>query len=79
MHSQDPNDTREMLPLSRSLLRDLLGSSAVSAADWALADEPLHLGDLGDVDLLLPSRLHTLRQLVDDAFASIGVTPNIRA
>lgn len=42
-------------------------------------DEPIHLGDLGDVDLLLPSRLHTLRQVVDDAFVGIGVTPNIRA
>ncbi|MDB5830079.1 MAG: LysR family transcriptional regulator, nitrogen assimilation regulatory protein, partial [Variovorax sp.] len=42
-------------------------------------DEPLHLAELGDIDLLLPSRLHTLRQVVDDAFASIGVTPNIRA
>lgn len=42
-------------------------------------DQPLQLRDLAEVDLLLPSRLHTLRQVVDDAFTSIGIEPNIRA
>jgi LysR family nitrogen assimilation transcriptional regulator len=42
-------------------------------------DEPLNLRALAGVDLLLPSRMHTLRQVVDDAFASIGVEPIIRA
>jgi LysR family nitrogen assimilation transcriptional regulator len=34
---------------------------------------------LADIDLLLPSRMHLLRRLIDEAFASAGITPNIRA
>jgi len=42
-------------------------------------DQTITLRDLAGVDLLLPSRLHLLRRLIDEAFATAGVTPNIRA
>lgn len=42
-------------------------------------DAPIALRELAGIDLLLPSRMHFLRRLVDEAFASVGVMPRIRA
>jgi LysR family nitrogen assimilation transcriptional regulator len=42
-------------------------------------DQTIALRALAGIDLLLPSRMHFLRRLVDEAFARIGVVPRIRA
>lgn len=42
-------------------------------------DQTIALRALAGIDLLLPSRMHFLRRMVDEAFARIGVVPNIRA
>lgn len=42
-------------------------------------DQTIPLRALADIDLLLPSRMHFLRRLIDEAFAHIGVTPRITA
>ena len=42
-------------------------------------DGTIPLRALADIDLLLPSRMHLLRRLIDEALASAGITPNIRA
>ncbi|SDJ16068.1 LysR substrate-binding domain-containing protein [Variovorax sp. OV700] len=42
-------------------------------------DQTIALHALAGIDLLLPSRMHFLRRMVDEAFARIGVVPNIRA
>lgn len=42
-------------------------------------DQTIDLRSLASIDLLLPSRTHFLRRLVDEAFARAGVVPNIRA
>jgi len=41
--------------------------------------QTIALASLAGMDLLLPSRLHFLRRIVDEGFARIGVVPNIRA
>lgn len=41
--------------------------------------QSIALRALAGVDLLLPSRMHFLRRMVDEAFARVGVMPNIRA
>lgn len=43
------------------------------------SDEAVALRSLADMDLLLPSRTHFLRRLIDEAFARIGVVPRITA
>jgi LysR family nitrogen assimilation transcriptional regulator len=43
------------------------------------SDQTINLRSLADIDLLLPSRMHFLRRMVDEAFARAGVVPNIRA
>ena len=42
-------------------------------------DGTIPLRALAGIDLLLPSRMHLLRRLIDEALASAGITPNIRA
>lgn len=42
-------------------------------------DQTISLRSLAGIDLLLPSRMHFLRRTVDEAFARVGVVPNIRA
>jgi len=42
-------------------------------------DQTIALRSLAGIDLLLPSRMHFLRRAVDEAFARVGVEPNIRA
>lgn len=39
----------------------------------------VRLQDLGRIDLLLPSRRHSPRQIVDEGLAGIGIVPNVRA
>jgi LysR family nitrogen assimilation transcriptional regulator len=39
--------------------------------------EPLKLSSLAEVELLLPSRGHFLRHLIDESFARARVTPNV--
>ena len=41
--------------------------------------QTISLRALAGVDLLLPSRMHFLRRMVDEAFARVGVVPHIRA
>ena len=43
------------------------------------SDTAVALRALADIDLLLPSRTHFLRRLIDEAFARIGVAPRITA
>jgi LysR family nitrogen assimilation transcriptional regulator len=43
------------------------------------SDETIALRSLADMDLLLPSRTHFLRRLIDEAFSRIGVVPRITA
>jgi len=42
-------------------------------------DHTIPLRALADIDLLLPSRMHFLRRLLDDEFARIGIAPRIIA
>jgi LysR family nitrogen assimilation transcriptional regulator len=42
-------------------------------------DQTIPLRALATFDLLLPSRMHFLRRLIDDEFARIGVAPRITA
>jgi len=43
------------------------------------SEQTIALRSLAEMDLLLPSRTHFLRRLIDEAFARIGVTPRITA
>jgi len=43
------------------------------------AEPTIALRSLAGLDLLLPSRTHFLRWIIDEAFASVGVTPRITA
>lgn len=42
-------------------------------------DSTIELRSLGGIGLLLPSRTHFLRWIIDEAFASVGITPRITA
>jgi len=46
------------------------------SAGTATADE-VTVAELAGIDLLLPSRIHTIRQVVDAAFAQAGLTPRV--
>jgi LysR family nitrogen assimilation transcriptional regulator len=41
--------------------------------------QTIALRALAGIDLLLPSRKHFLRRMVDEAFAHVGLVPNVRA
>lgn len=41
--------------------------------------EAVTLRSLADTELLLPGRMHLLRQLIDDAFEKAGIAPNVTA
>ncbi|NDZ15729.1 LysR family transcriptional regulator [Variovorax sp. WS11] len=43
------------------------------------SEQTIALRSIAEMDLLLPSRTHFLRRLIDEAFARIGVTPRITA
>jgi LysR family transcriptional regulator, nitrogen assimilation regulatory protein len=45
----------------------------------SLQSEEVHLAALEGMPLLLPSRIHTIRKLVDSAFERAGITPNLVA
>lgn len=46
------------------------------SAGTATADE-VTVAELAGIDLLLPSRIHTIRQVVDAAFAQAGMAPRV--
>ncbi|MEJ8810870.1 LysR substrate-binding domain-containing protein [Variovorax ureilyticus] len=71
-------------PMKGVTLEPLLSEELflVAPASMALPDShdgTIALRDLARIDLLLPSRMHLLRRLIDEAFSSAGITPNIRA
>jgi LysR family nitrogen assimilation transcriptional regulator len=41
--------------------------------------DPVPLAALADIELLLPGRMHLLRQLIESAFEQAGVTPKVTA
>lgn len=61
------------------LLIEELFLIAPPGTDPAGSTEHIGLAQLGDTDLLLPGRMHYLRQLIDKAFAQVKVKPRVTA
>ncbi|WP_329048249.1 nitrogen assimilation transcriptional regulator NAC [Amycolatopsis sp. NBC_01488] len=49
----------------------------ISAGTRPASGEDVTVEELAEVDLLLPSRIHTIRQVVDAAFAQVSLTPRV--
>lgn len=50
----------------------------VAPASWRMPDR-MTLAELGDVPMVLPCRPHSIRALVDTAFAAAGIAPSLAA
>jgi LysR family nitrogen assimilation transcriptional regulator len=55
----------------------LIAAPSLELPDAGAPTIPLRA--LGEVDLLLPGRMHFLRRLIDDEFARVGIAPRITA
>lgn len=72
------NAPRSSVLVTEPLLSDELYLLGPMSDPAGVGSSPLRAERLGQVPLILPSRPHGLRVLVDDILSGIGVTPNVQ-